>query len=54
MRAWLIFIMVSAVSVRTITYGIQVARSKNTVGGIYIFSIACAAIFLAVRCLLRY
>lgn len=49
MSVWIVFIAVLAVSLRTAAYGLWVIRNKNVLGGIYVFSVAFAALALAAR-----
>lgn len=54
MRAWLVFIIVLFISIRTIMYGIWIVRNKNAIGGIYVFLLACGALTMAARYVFKY
>lgn len=54
MRAWLVFIIVLFISVRTLMYGIWIVRNKNVAGGIYVFLLACGALGMAARYVFKY
>lgn len=54
MRAWLVFIIVLFISIRTIMYGIWIVRNRNIAGGIYVFLLACGALTMAARYVFMY
>lgn len=49
----IVFLMVLAVSFRTIIYGIWNFRVKNPIGGIFVLFLALSSVILAVRYVIK-
>ena len=54
MTAITVFVIVAAVAIKTISYGVWEAKRRNRKGGIFAILLSCLDIFLAARYIMSY